>query len=232
MANRREPRQVARRALVLSTVAFRGSLEVTAHPRVDEAARRLLPWLAQIGCDGEVDPIEREQLATTLGQLSESQMVDLRWAGESAALFCWMLGLGVAPDPMRPTDATDLPTYRCVLRPEALALVERAALRTDEEVESACRRYVVCLSLLRESRVPPPVAAVIRRACVTELAEVGHPLTADDLDHVSDFVASLRSEDRATIAGLYAVRRHAAMWYLRGRGGYFSDEAGTDDADN
>lgn len=87
----REPATVARRALVLTVVAFRGSLEVTDHPRVIELSQRLVPWLDEIECRSELDPKERELLGTPLGQLSKSFLIDANWAGEAAAFFCWTL---------------------------------------------------------------------------------------------------------------------------------------------
>src|SRR5262249_35579734 len=71
MVTMRESQQIAKRALILGTIALRASLEVTDHPRAVEASQQLLRWLNQVGCDGEIDPIERGELATPLGQLSD-----------------------------------------------------------------------------------------------------------------------------------------------------------------
>src|ERR1035437_2094201 len=125
----REPQQVAKRAVILGAIAFRSSLEVTDHPRVFEISKRLLPWLKEVDCDDELDPIERTLLVTPLGQLSDSQRIDARWAGESATLFCWMLKLVGPLDPAQPADQTVLPDLLSILRPGAMHIVRSASLR-------------------------------------------------------------------------------------------------------
>jgi hypothetical protein len=111
----REPLQIAKRALVLGTLAFRSFLEVTEHPRVVEISQQLLPWLQRIGCADELDSIEQEELATPLGNLSDSQRIDVNWAGEAAMFFCWILNL---VGPLKDADLADqsrLPTVLSLL---------------------------------------------------------------------------------------------------------------------
>src|SRR5947209_6884425 len=89
--------QIARRAVVMASIAFRASLEVTAHRRALELSNAILPWHKTHGVDIELDPIERVLLETPVGQLEQEQQSDAFWAGEAAALFCWTLGLAKKP---------------------------------------------------------------------------------------------------------------------------------------
>src|SRR6516225_7291850 len=111
----REPQRVAKRALILGAIASRSSLEVTDHPRVVEISQRLLPWLSEVGCEEELDPIERELLATPLGHLSESQKIDANWAGEAATFFCWTLKLVGPLEETSPADQSMLPSVLAIL---------------------------------------------------------------------------------------------------------------------
>jgi hypothetical protein len=148
MANRREPEQVAKRALVSGALAFRSSLEVTDHPRVIELSERLLPWLNEIGCGDELDPIEREELATPLKHLSESQKIDVNCAGEAASFFCWALKLLGPLEVSTPTDQSVLPDILCILQPTALKLIQSAALRETAEIRDTCRKLTLIRSML------------------------------------------------------------------------------------
>jgi hypothetical protein len=221
MVVKREPQQVARRALVLGAVAFRASLEVTDHPRVVELSQRLLPWLTEVGCENELDPIEREELATPLGQLSDSQRGDVNWAGEQAAFFGWML-TRVAPLPDEgPTDQTGLLQALCILKPEASAIVRSASLRDHAEIEDACQRFVLVRSILQESRVEPPARDIVRRVNLKKLEDVGVGVTQEAIARATDIVNRMTAQDRKRAAGAYFVRSHAALWFLSGRDTYF-----------
>jgi hypothetical protein len=222
MANGREPQQIAKRAVILGAVSFRSSLEVTAHPRVVEISGRLVPWLIEVGCESEVDPIERELLATPLGQLSDSQRSDARWAGEGAAVFCWMLKLSEVLEERTLVNPTHLPGLLGILKPQAMDIIGSAALRDRNEIEATCRQFVLILSMLRESRVGPPASDIIRRIHVQELSGVGIPITEDSVRRVSELLGKMTPQERSQVAGLYFVRHHAALWFLSGRSNYFT----------
>src|SRR5262245_22488665 len=146
----RQPRQVAQRALILGALAFRASLEVTDDARAADFSRRLLPWLDEIGCSDEIDPIERQELATPLGQLSDSEMIDVNWAGEAAWVFCWMLGLAGPRDPVQAGDQSQILRVLPILQPSAAEFIRSASLRSRDEIEHACWQIVLIHSMLRE----------------------------------------------------------------------------------
>jgi Domain of unknown function (DUF4272) len=218
----REPRQVAKRALILGTISFRSSLEVTPHPRVVEISGRLFPWLNEVGCGDHLDPIERDLLATPFGKLSDSQRMDAKWAGEGAAFFCWMLNLGEELEEAAPSNPSKLPTLLAILKPQAKEIVESATLRNRKEIEDTCRRFVLIRSLLQESRVDAPASDIIRRVHTQKLDDVGFSVTADAIKQAVDAVGRMTPRDRADAAGMYFVRHHAALWFLSDRKNYFT----------
>jgi hypothetical protein len=221
MAKGREPQQIAKRAVILGAISFRSSLEVTAHPRVVEISMRLLPWLIEVGCENELDPIERELLATPVGQLSDSQKIDARWAGESAAIFCWMLNPSEGLEETTPVNAAILPGLLGIMKPQAVEIIGSAAFRDRDEIESTCRQFVLILSMLRESRVDPPARDIIRRVHVQELSAAGVPVTEDSVRRASEVLGKMTRQERTQAAGMYFVRRHAALWFLSDRRRYF-----------
>lgn len=207
--------------MVLGAIALRASLEVTDHPRVTGIAGQLLPWLAEMGCGDELDPVEREELATPVGQLSDGQRADVNWAGEQAAFFGWMLSL-VAPLPdADPADQTELLAVLRILRPEAAEILQSAPLRDRAEIEDTCRRFVLVRAMLQESRVEPPARDVVRRSHLQALEDVGLAVSADAIERAAAIVSRITPQERSGMAGVYFVRSHAALWYLSGRGTYF-----------
>jgi hypothetical protein len=200
MANRREPRQVAKRALILGTIAFRASLEVTDHPRVLEISRQLLPWLTHIRCADELDPIERELLETPFGQLSDSQKMDANWAaGEAALFFCWMLNRA---EPLHEKDAavqSHLPETLLILQPDASEIIQFASLRDIAEIEDTCRHFILILSLLRESRIDAQSCHIIRERHVQQLNDVGLAATEDAIRRASETVDSMTPQQRCFV---------------------------------
>ena len=221
MASTRDPRQIAKRALILGAISFRSALEVTDHPRVLEISRRLLPWLEEMGCEDELDPIERELLATPFGQLSDSQRIDANWAGEAAAFFCWMLNLSEPLEPARCAEQSALPGVLCILKPEAAKILRSASLRDRAEIEDTCRQFVLIRSMLQESRAEPPAREIIRRVNVQKMNDVGLAVSDEAVERASQAVSRMTPQERSEAAGLYFVRNHAALWFLSDRSSYF-----------
>jgi hypothetical protein len=206
MAGGRTPQETAKRALILGTIAFRASLEITDHPRVVEISGRLLPWLVELGCEDGFDSTERELLATPLGQLSDSQRIDANWAGEAAAVLCWMLNLAAPLEVASGANQSDLPAVLCILKPEAAKILRSASLRDRMEIEEACRQFVLIRSMLQESRLDRHNGDIIRRVNVQRLDDVGLAVSEDAIRRASEAVSRMTPEERGRAPGLYLVR--------------------------
>jgi hypothetical protein len=154
---------VAKRTLVLGAIAFRASLEVTDNSRTVELSGRLLPWLREVNCDDEIDPIERDLLDTPLGCLGPSLRIDANCAGEAAAYFCWTLGMAGPLPVVEPADQAQLLERLSILTPEAAAILQSPSIRDRDEIRDVCRHYVLVRSRLQEIRMGPPASNIIRR---------------------------------------------------------------------
>ena len=210
--------QITQRAIVLGAMAMRGSLEATDHPRAAEAAARLLPWLREVDCDAEIDPIERAELMTPLGGLSPSERIDVNWASEGAAFFCWTLGLGDPLDCASPADQSAVISTLRILHADALELERAATVRATRELEEACRQFVVIRSILQQGRISSlaNTAAlaeeVIAKLAVRRLAEVGIAVGDNDIARATATVSTLTLQEQSRASGFYFVREHAALW--------------------
>ncbi len=197
--------------MILGALAFRNQLEVTEHPQVNEFAQRLLPWLNEIGCGDEIDSFQLEQLSTPLGQLSDSQMTDVRWAGEKATFFCWMLQLRGAMDEKSPADQSVLPKLLRILRPEAKEILKSAKLRDNEEIVENCRHIMLVRRLLQEIRVEESARKVLRHLTTQKLKEIGLEPSKEAFERASETIARMTPKERHDVAGFYFIRDIAAI---------------------
>ena len=220
----RQPQQIAQRAIVLGAMAMRGSLELTDHPRTAEASARLLPWLREVDCDGEIDRIEREELMTPLGGLSPSQRIDVNWAGEAAAFFCWALGLDDALDWTNPADQSAVIGTLRILHADALELQRRATVRPACELDEACRQFVLIRSTLQQARISSPGKEVIAKLALQRLADVGIAVSDDAIAQAVATVAAMTPQEQSRAAGIYFVRCHAALWLFNDSRTYFEQK--------
>jgi hypothetical protein len=218
----RTARQVAERAMILGSFVYRRTLEASDDPRAAVASERLLPWLHQLGCGDELDPIERRELATPLGQLSASELIDVNWAGEKAAFFCWMLNLGARPSETQIADQNMTFLALHILQPEAEMILRTAALRDGEQIRSVCLHFVLMLSILRERRVKPPTSDIVRRMARKQLDEVACPATEEAIEHATASVEKMTDQERRAMAGAYGLRARAAIWFLGDRKTYYT----------
>ena len=217
----REPLQVAKRTLVLGAIAFRASLEVTEHPRTVELSQRLLPWLRDVECEDEIDPIERELLDTPLGCLGPSLRMDANAAGEAAGFFCWTLGRAELLPVTEPADQAQLLKLLAILRPEAATILQSPSLRDRDEIRDVCRHYVLVRSRLQEIRAGEAATDVIRKFHVDSLNEAGIEVSEDAVERAASAVDRMAPEERSRSAGLYFIRFHAALWFFSDRPTFF-----------
>jgi Domain of unknown function (DUF4272) len=218
------PQEVAKRAIILGVMNFRSSLEVTKHPRVKEISNQLLPWLLKIGCEGQIDPIEREELETPLGKLSPSQLIDINWAGESAFYLCWALRLIKEFDYINLADTSIIPSLLKPLELDAFTFLKSASLRPIDELEISCKRIVLIRSMMQEmpfvhsNRV---AAEVIRKSNLEDLQKAGINTNQQDIEDASNLLKMIESEHNKRIKGKYASLPHPAKWLFSNRQNYW-----------
>jgi hypothetical protein len=132
------PLDVARRALILSGVACRASIESYA----DEGYRRetaghIHDWLDELSLWSHLEPYEEEILRAPFGALPSWLRAQGTWFVEGLALLAWSLRRCDFPphsrkvDPIAVTDSLDF------LSPDAGSLLDSPALREAVELKAA-----------------------------------------------------------------------------------------------
>lgn len=219
----RSPPEVAARTLIMGSLSFRASLEVTEHPRCEEICSRLLPWLQGLMIDQQIDPIEREILATPYRQLSSEQRNDAYWAGEGAAIYSWTLGLAPAPPPSAVNADHQSTVDRLrILYPEAREVLENAKLLASDEVPAYCRLVAATLSEMRQRRVTEKDRTILKEFQSERSAALGLYLTYEDEAQARIFLDSLSAHELQSCAGLYFVRYLATRWLFDSRPHFFA----------
>jgi hypothetical protein len=158
----RTPAEILRRAIVMTSVAFRASLEVTADTRCEELSRQVLPWLEEHGMASDIDPIERELLATVFGQLDASQHTDANWSGEGANIMFWALGLLAQPQYDEPLDYTRWFDRVGILRGDPLEALSDVAPRPVSELSEFHMRIETMKTALRLARTDVSVQPALK----------------------------------------------------------------------
>lgn len=223
----RSAQEVAERAVVMTALAFRASLEVTDHPRSNELSGRLLGWLEQQQLGGALDPIEREILAAPRGTLAASQRTDATLAEEGACFFAWCLSTGPQLPLAERADARPLVASLRILHSDVGEIIQSASLRPEPEIASACLDILLTLSELRQRRLADPSARkLLADMEASGIAELGLHVSPESEQRSRVFVDSLLTDQQRSIAGLQFARSEAACWLYDGRARYF--DAGDD----
>jgi len=218
----RSAQQVAKRAIVMTTLAFRASLEVTDHSRSEEISGRLLNWLQRHAIADELDLIEREILEAPYRKMHQSQLTDATLAGEGACLFAWAIGLGDPLPKRESADARGLVQSLHILQEDVRELIDGASLKPEDELTSCCLEIFLTLSNMRQRRLSDVAAqAIIRNADANRMAAHGLLPTDVACSRSNEFVDSLSEEQRRAAAGFYFVRSVAASWLLDNRQSFF-----------
>ncbi len=131
------PTSVARRALALTAVAARATLEMDA-PHMDDAEvhrKRIEQWVNDIGIMNELEPDEAKVVQRPVGTLDERAFIDSMWRVEGLGVLAWALGLYELP----PYDELVVPPdlYQSVGlfdNERAVQLLNSPSLRSEDEI--------------------------------------------------------------------------------------------------
>jgi hypothetical protein len=130
-----DAQQVARRALILSAVVCRGSIDGGAgDEHAEKLPGRIKPWLEGAALTDHLEPWEGRIMRAALGQLPSQCISDATWAVEGLAVLAWALGRSELPehdasvDPFAVTDAVGF------LADDASDFIATAELRSPDEL--------------------------------------------------------------------------------------------------
>ncbi|MCB9636890.1 MAG: DUF4272 domain-containing protein [Sandaracinus sp.] len=224
--------RVARRALVLLSVACRALLEDDAGTKnageAERARKELAEWAQSL--DGELEEIEHLTLHTPIGMLPQRARIDGVWRGEGAAVLLWALGAReLAPPDVseHPYDlARDAGLLRFeegALRPALVPALAEPTLRSEDELDWMYRRLLGLHWRSVELRVNPggtvDMVAWAKDNFFGGMDLTGIPLVQNDV--AVGGVPIARSRD-AGMFGSIAVERHVAILWLTGQNRLYS----------
>jgi hypothetical protein len=221
------PERVVRRALALTAVAARATLEIDSPKlKAPEAhRRRLLDWLQGLDIDDELEPDEWKVLQRRVGGIEKQNHVNAMWRVEGLAVLAWALGRHKLPSDDELVVPVDLYASMGLLDVDAgRELLRSPALRPSEEL-AAMRTHLLMLHwrLRNYSLRPQPMDFVaFSKSCwigsfdISALRLVGNDLA---IGRVAIHRAGQGARERVSSL---ALERHLAINWLMGNSKIYS----------
>jgi len=211
--------RVARRALVLASVACRGSIESDAGKLgAEELRQRILPWLVELGTDIELESHERELIAQPLGKLDRKNAINATWKSEGLVVLAWALRFGELPSFCVQCDPPRVANEVGLLAPVQETCLDTPRLRDADEIEAWTDYYLTLHWRLRLLESHPGQMDFVD--CVNRV--MWGPVTLEGFDLVENDISDdgiridLISEDRRRALISIAQERHQAFNWLLG----------------
>lgn len=130
------PVKVARRALALTAVAARASLELD-ESKPDHHRKRIADWINELNIADELEAHERKPLNRPVGSLKEKNFIDTMWQVEGLAILAWALNLSPAPSCDKLVIPADVYESIGLFDPDAGdALLQRPNLRSADQLNA------------------------------------------------------------------------------------------------
>lgn len=122
---------VARRAVILSAVSYRGFLEGDRlNPKgAAVLAQNSRDWLNSLGIDKDLNTWERQILDAPFGSLSERDCIDASWLSEAVVVMAWALQRAELPRFDEPCDPAESANSLGFLLPKRGTVLNRPKLR-------------------------------------------------------------------------------------------------------
>jgi len=221
------PLRVARRALVMAALVYRGFLEVGRAreelglpgdtPGGEEGRRQLLAFRAALDLQAEEEPLETLALETPVGALDRQRANALTWHGSALDAVAWALGRLPLPDLVEPAALPAAVRAVGLLGDEAGALVQAPVLRSAGELRALLDRAYALAWRLDEFLVhkqPMDFAALgeVPRFWFGRLALDGLPLVDRDLVVRGKPLAAFNHTALEAFQMHLAFRHRAASW--------------------
>jgi hypothetical protein len=129
---------VARRALILSAVVWRASIEsYTDESYKRETAKHVHDWLDELKLSPHLEPEEEKILRTPFGKMPRQVGVRGSWFVEGLAILAWALQRGDFPSHDREVDPIAVTNDLDFLHPDAEQLLEKPKLRDATQLQAA-----------------------------------------------------------------------------------------------
>jgi hypothetical protein len=139
---RPQPSDIGRRALILSGVVCRASLEgYTDESYVRDTAGSIIDWFDDLDLWPYVEPDEERILRSQFGQLPKPLQVCGTWFIEGLALLAWAMRRGDLPSHDQQVDPIGVTNSLDFLEPSAAELIIAPRLRDHAELNAAREWY-------------------------------------------------------------------------------------------
>lgn len=222
------PERVARRALALTAVAARGTLELDA-PELDnpEAHRgRLIEWVNSLEIGDELEPEEWKVLQRPIGQIERQDFLNAMWRVEGLAVLAWALGR----HPLPPDDELVIPgeLYQSIGIFDVESgrkLLQSPVLRSDEELASMQIHLLMLHWRLRDFSLSPHAINFVElsKSCWIGSFDIsGFQIVDNDLA-IGGVPIAAADEDRRRVVNSLAMERHLAINWLMGYSSVYSE---------
>ena len=210
--------RVARRALVLASIACRGSIESDAGKHgAEELGRSILPWLSEVGAESELEPRERELIDKPVGKLDRESAINGTWKSEGLVVLAWALRSCAMPSFCEQCDPPAVANAVGFLAPLNEKCIQAPVLRKLDEIEAWSNRYLTFhwrLRLLKSNPGPLDFVDCVDRVTWGPLSLNGFDLIENDIS-VDDTRIDLISETRRReLIGVTQERHQAFNWLL------------------
>lgn len=221
------PQRVARRALAMTALTVRATLELDApHIKAPEQQRRaLLDWLESLDIGDELEPNEWKVLQRPVGLIEQQDFINAVWRVEGLAVLAWALRRFKLPPDDTLAIPADLYKSMCFLDTEASRrLLESPDLRTAEELKAMQTHLLMLHWRIRNYMLRPgPMDFVaFSKSCWIGSFDIGtFRIIKGDLAIGKVAIHNADDEQRSIVASL-GLERHLAINWLAGYSAIYS----------
>lgn len=213
--------RVARRALVLLALAFRGLLDDDAgkpdEAEANELRERIWAWLGAHGLHDEAEVEEAEVLQAPIGKAERQSIVNAVWRAEGAQVLLWALKKRALPAHDAQEHPYDVAREAGLLAEGPVAVLTAPALRPMAELEAQRLQLQGLSWRMVEQRVNPGVvdlAAFAARAPFGAFSLEGVSLAEGDLALRGAPIHQAPAELRGLCGSIARERHQAANWLI------------------
>jgi hypothetical protein len=222
------PERVARRALALTAVAARATLELDA-PQLDQPdgyRQDLLRWVDQLSIGDELEPEEWKVLQRPVGRLEQQDFINAMWRVEGLAVLAWALHLHELP----PDDELIVPVevYKSMgfLVPEiARGILDSPELRPAEEINEMQIHFLMLHWRVRDYSIRPQAMdfAAFSKQCWIGSFDISKFRLIDNDLAIGNVAINDAEDDALSTVSSLAHERHLASNWLVGYSEIYSE---------
>lgn len=222
------PERVARRAMALTAVAARATLELDA-PQMDapEVQRKqIVEWVGEVGIGDELEPQEWKVLQRATGKLEQQDSIDAMWRVEGLAVLAWALQLHALPPDDELSDPPRLYESMGLFDAErASETLKRPSLRSEGELAAMRTHLLMFHWRMRDYSIRPEAMdfAAFSQDCWIGSFDISTFRLIDKDLAIGDRPIHEAADDERSRVRSTAMERHLAINWVMGESGIYSE---------